>query len=90
MIRCHGNWLIVSRIAWIPNFTVFQVIFHASGSIINFPLTVNDLCHSQPNGIFFSLFLMPVVQYIVAQWRHISSESAVALLFSFPLNCVNI
>ena len=27
-----------------------------------------------------SLFLMPVVQCIVAQWRHISSESAVALL----------
>ena len=28
-----------------------------------------------------SLFLMPVIQCIVAQWRHISSESAVALLF---------
>ena len=27
-----------------------------------------------------SLFLMPVIQCIVAQWRHISSESAVALL----------
>ena len=27
-----------------------------------------------------SLFLMPVVQCIVAQWRHISSESAVSNL----------
>ena len=33
-----------------------------------------------------SLFLMPVVQCIVVQWRHISSESAV----QFPINCVNI
>ena len=28
-----------------------------------------------------SSFLMPVIQCILAQWRHISSESAVALLF---------
>ena len=28
-------------------FTAFQVKFHVSGSIINFPLTGNDLCHSQ-------------------------------------------
>ena len=34
-----------------------------------------------------SLFLMPVIQCIVAQWRHISSESAVKSVFSFPLNC---
>ena len=33
------------------------------------------------------LFLMPVVQCIVAQWRHISSESAVKSVFSFPSNC---
>ena len=58
-------------------FTAFQVKFHVSGSIINFSLTGNDLCHSQPNGIFFSLFLMPVIQCIVAQWRLVSSESAV-------------
>ena len=31
-------------------FTAFQVKFHVSGSIIN------DLCHSQPNGIFFYYF----------------------------------
>ena len=57
-------------------FTAFQVKFHVSGSICNFPLTGNDLCHSQPNGIFYH-FLMPVIQCIVAQWRNISSESAV-------------
>ena len=37
-------------------FTAFQVKFHVSGSIINFPLTGNDLCHSQPKGIFFHYF----------------------------------
>ena len=37
-------------------FTAFQVKFHIFGSIINFPLTGNDLCHSQPNGIFFHYF----------------------------------
>ena len=30
---------------------------------------------------------MPVFQCIVAQWRHISSESAVKSVFSFPSNC---
>ena len=37
-------------------FTAFQVKFHVFGSIINFPLTGNDLCHSQPNGIFLHYF----------------------------------
>ena len=37
-------------------FITFPVKIHASGSIINFPLTGNDLCHSQPNGIFFHYF----------------------------------
>ena len=37
-------------------FTAFQVKFHISGLIINFPLTGNDLCHSRPNGIFFHYF----------------------------------
>ena len=58
-------------------FIIFLVKFYVSGSIINFPLNGNDLCHSQPNGIFFLLFLMPVIQCIVAQWRLVSSESAV-------------
>ena len=50
-------------------FTAFQVKFHVFGSIINFPLTGNDLCYSQPKWRILSLFLMPVVQCIVAQWR---------------------
>ena len=37
-------------------FTAFHVKFHVSGSIINFPLTGNDLCYSQPNGIFIHYF----------------------------------
>ena len=37
-------------------FITFLVKFYVSGSIINFPLTGNDLCHSQPNGIFFHYF----------------------------------
>ena len=65
----------------------FLVKFHVSGSIINFPLTGNDLCHSQPNGIFFHYFLMPVVQCIVAQWGLVSSESAVIKVFSYATEC---
>ena len=37
-----------------------------------------------------SLFLIPVVQCIVAQWRHISSESAVALLLHLCSICSHI
>ena len=37
-----------------------------------------------------SSFLMPVVQCIVAQWRHISSESAVALLLHLCFICSHI
>ena len=37
-----------------------------------------------------SSFLMPVVQCIVAQWRHISSESAVALLLHLCSICSHI
>ena len=33
-----------------------------------------------------SLFLMPVVQCIVAQWRHISSESAVTFVLSMLIS----
>ena len=35
-----------------------------------------------------SSFLMPVIQCIVAQWRYISSESAVALLLHMCLNSI--
>ena len=38
----------------------------------------------------FSLFLMPVGQCIVAQWRHISSESAVVLLLHLCSICSHI
>ena len=37
-----------------------------------------------------SLFLMPVIQCIVVQWRHISSESAVALLLHLCSICSHI
>ena len=37
-------------------FITFLVKIHVSGSIINSPLTGNDLCHSQLNGIFFHYF----------------------------------
>ena len=37
-----------------------------------------------------SLFLMPVIQCIVAQWRHISSESAVALLLHLCSICSHV
>ena len=53
-------------------FITFLVKFHVSGSIINFPLTGNAKWH------ILSLFLMPVIQCIIAQLRLVSSESAVS------------
>ena len=39
-------------------------------------------CVIPSQGHILSLILMPVVQCIVAQWRHISSESAVKYVTS--------
>ena len=52
------NILYHSYQEWLKHqtFITFLVKIHVSGSIINFPLTGNDLCHSQPNGIFFHYF----------------------------------
>ena len=49
------NILYHSYQQWLKHqtFITFLVKFYVSGSIINFPLTGNDLCHSQPNVIFF-------------------------------------
>ena len=52
------NILYHSYQEWLKHqtFITFLVKFHVSGSIINFPLTGNDLCHSQPKVIFFHYF----------------------------------
>ena len=69
----------------------FSAYFTFLSILVNFPLTGNDICHSQPKPWYFIISNASHSIYLfLAQWRHISSESAVALLFSFPSNCVNI
>ena len=74
VIKCHDNWLIVSRIAWIPN--VHCIPVHILHFCLFYWLVMTCVIPSQSHNIL--LFLMPVIQCIVAQWRHISSESVVS------------
>ena len=67
VIRCHGNWLIVSRIAWNQTFTAFQCKFHIFAYFSNFIgfhcwLVMTCVMPSQCHII--SLVLMPVIQLI--------------------------
>ena len=49
------------------------------------------MCHSQPKLWYFIISnASRSINLFLAQWRHISSESAVTSVFSFPSNCVNI
>ena len=69
----------------------FSAYFTFLVILLNFPLTGNDICHSQPKPWYFIISNASCsINLFLAQWRHISSESAVTLLFSFPSNCVNI
>ena len=57
----------------------FCAYFTFLSILVNFPLTGNDLCHSQPNGMHYFIIsnASHSINAILAQWRHISSESAV-------------
>ena len=67
-------------------FTAFQYIFLIFGYLVNFPLTGNDLCHSQPKPWYFIISnASRLIHLFLAQWRHISSESAVMTVFQFLL-----
>ena len=50
-------------------------------NLVNFPLTGNDICHSQPKPWYFIIFnASHSINLFLAQWRHISSESAVSVV----------
>ena len=69
----------------------FSAYFTFLSILVNFPLTGNDICHSQPKPWYFIISnASHSINLFLAQWRHISSESAVTSVFSFPSNCVNI
>ena len=69
----------------------FSAYFTFLSILVNFPLTGNDICHSQPKPWYFIISnASRSINLFLAQWRHISSESAVTSVFSFPSNCVNI
>ena len=51
--------------------------------LVNFPLTGNDICHSQPKPWYFIISnASHSIHLFLAQWRHISSESAVAAVMT--------
>ena len=59
----------------------FSAYFTFLSILVNFPLTGNDICHSQPKPWYFIISnASRSINLFLAQWRHISSESAVALL----------
>ena len=69
--HCYQEWLKYQT------FTAFQVKFHVFGFNYLFPFDWQWLVSFPAKWHINSLFLMPVIQCIVVQWRHISSESAV-------------
>ena len=51
--------------------------------LVNFPLTGNDIGHSQPKPWYFIISnASHSIHLFLAQWRHISSESAVATVIT--------
>ena len=55
----------------------FSAYFTFLSILVNFPLTGNDICHSQPKPWYFLISnASRWVNLLLAQWRHISSESA--------------
>ena len=57
----------------------FSAYFTFLSFLLNFPLTGNDLCHSQPKPWYFIISnASHSVSLFLAQWRHISSESTVS------------
>ena len=80
VIRCHDNWLNTKRSLHSSMYFIFLVI------LVNFPLTGNDICHFQPKLWYFIISnASHSVHLFLAQWRHISSESAVMTVFQLLL-----
>ena len=59
----------------------FSAYFTFLSILLNFPLTGNDICHSQPKPWYFIISnASHSIHLFLAQWRHISSESAVSVV----------
>ena len=64
----------------------FSAYFTFLSILVNFPLTGNDICHSKPKPWYFIISnASHSINLLLAQWRHTSSESAVALLLRMCL-----
>ena len=64
----------------------FSAYFTCLSILVNFPLTDNDICHSQPKPWYFIIFnASRSINLFLAQWRHISSESAVLTCFCYNI-----
>ena len=62
----------------------FSAYFTFLSILVNFPLTGNDICHSQPKPWYFIISnASRSINLLLAQWRHISSESAVLICFNY-------
>ena len=76
LVNIINNWLNTKRSLHFSIYFIFLVI------LVNFSLTGNDICHSKPKPWYFIISnASRSIHLFLAQWRHISSESAVALLF---------
>ena len=61
----------------------FSTYYTFLSILVNFPLTGNDICHSQPKPWYFIISnASHSINLFLAQWRHISSESAVATVIT--------
>ena len=64
----------------------FSAYFTFLFILVNFPLTGNDICHSQPKPWYFIISnASHSINLFLAQWRHISSESAVFTCFCYNI-----
>ena len=58
----------------------FSAYFTFLSILANFPLTGNDICHSQPKPWYFIISnANHSINLFLAHWRYISSESAVII-----------
>ena len=64
----------------------FSAYFTFLFILVNFCLTGNDICHSQPKPWYFIISnASHSINLFLAQWRHISSESAVLTCFCYNI-----
>ena len=80
LLHITKNGLNTKRSLHFSTYFTFLVI------LVNFPLSGNDICHSQPKPWYFIISnASHSIHLFLAQWRHISSESAVITVFQLSL-----